>query len=569
MSIFGAAALLAAVVIAAPALADFQKGLDAYTNGDYAAALKEWKSPADQGDAHAQYGLGLLFDLGRGVPADPAQAAKWYSLAAAQELPGAQSNLAMLYAEGRGVPKDMSRADQLWLSAGKSGVVEAQFNLGLSYYRGEGVPKSYPDAAGWFQKAAEGGSVDGQYAIAEMYRIGRGVPKNIPQARLWFTKAAKAGNAAAADRLANLPPDSGGSGAVALGPAATPPATTVPAPTLPATTPPATTASATGESVNSAAPLTPVTKTPSAGTAAASGTIDTASSGSGQLASVPAVTTPLPAAIPDTTAQPPATSATTIAPAPQPAGSSNIVTFESSGGTTVTSAAPAAGAALAPAMNSTDTGATTTVLTASGLPQPSDGGTMVTTTAGGLAEGSVTGGSRNGQIPPAGATPPGMLVPTNSDVAPTTKVQIQTGATTADTGPPVIPPAKSAGAINLGLPIGGGTGGTVAPAPAPDVNVASIPADTATTGGSDVYRVWIGTFKTENDALIYWGQELQRFPDLLKQLKLVIRQVDLGASQGIWYRVLGGPFGSRESADNLCGAIKSRSPLDECRVILN
>ncbi len=562
--IFGAVTLLAVMLMAAPALADFQKGLDAYSNGDYATALKEWKSPADQGDAHAQYGLGLLYDLGRGVPVDPAQAAKWYGLAAAQDLPGAQSNLAMLYAEGRGVPKDMGQADQLWLSAGKSGVVEAQFNLGLSYYRGEGVPKSYPDAAGWFQKAAEGGSVDGQYAIAEMYRIGRGVPKNISQARLWFTKAAKAGNAAAADRLANLPPDAGGSGGVAVGPVATPPATTMPAPA-----PPAPTTLATGESVNSAAPLTPVTKTPDSAATGASGTL-LSSSGSGQLASVPGITTPLPTPVPDSTAQPPATSMASVAPSAQPAGSSNppassdVVTFDSSAGTTVTSTAPAP----VPALNSTDNGATTTVLTASGLPQPSGGGTMVTTTAGGMSEGSVTGGSRNGQIP-SGASAPGMMVPSNSDVSPTTRVQIQTGASTVDTGPPAIPPAKSTGAINLGLPIGGGTAGTVAPAPAAGVSVASIPADTATTGGGDVYRVWIGTFKTENDALIYWGQELQRFPDLLKPLKLVIRQVDLGASQGIWYRVLGGPFGSRDGADDLCGAIKSRSPLDECRVILN
>src|SRR5579862_8021143 len=86
--IFGAVTLLAVMLMAAPSLADFQKGLDAYSNGDYAAALKEWKSPADQGDAHAQYGLGLLYDLGRGVPVDPAQAAKWYGLAAAQDLAG-------------------------------------------------------------------------------------------------------------------------------------------------------------------------------------------------------------------------------------------------------------------------------------------------------------------------------------------------------------------------------------------------------------------------------------------------------------------------------------------------
>jgi len=574
---FGAAALLSVALLATPALADYQKGLDAYDGGDYATALKEWKVTAEQGDARSQHGLGLLYDLGRGVPVDPAQAAKWYGLAAAQNLPDSESNLALLYAEGRGVPKDMSRADQLWLAAGKSGDVAAQFNLGLSYYRGEGVPKSFPDAAGWFRQAAEGGSVDGQYAIAEMYRLGRGVPKNLTEARRWFTKAAKAGNAAAADRLANLPPDPNAPGAnpggqAALGPVNPPPAQ-----------PPA----SNGESVNAAAPLSAVTKTPDVSAGSDTGTAGTGTSAgtsSTQLATVPGINAPIPATtdtttlpattVPDTTvattaSQQAATSMTAIAPAPS--GSSNIVTFDSTG---------TAGSGSAPLTTSTDTGSTT-VLTASGLPQvsgnPASGNTMVTTTAGGMSEGTVSSGSRNGQIPPANtANAPGMLVPTNSDVSPTTRVQIQTGATTVDQGPPVVPPAKTSGAINLGLPIGG-SATAAAPATAPattpvtstDLTVASIPAGTDTAGAGDVYRVWIGTFKTENDALIYWGQELQRFPDLLKPLRLVVRQVDLGGSQGIWYRVLGGPFGTREAADNLCNGMKSRSPLDECRVVLN
>jgi hypothetical protein len=191
-----------------------------------------------------------------------------------------------------------------------------------------------------------------------------------------------------------------------------------------------------------------------------------------------------------------------------------------------------------------------------------------TVTAGGLAGGSVGGGSRNGQIPPANvASANGMLVPTNSDVSPTTKVQIQTGVP-IDSAPAVPPPAKTAGAIDLGLPLdgsGGSVAGTAA-APAGSVNVASIPEGTTT---SDAYRVWIGTFKTENDALIFWAQELQRFPDLMKSLKLTIRQVDLGGSQGIWYRVLGGPFGNRQGADQLCNNIKARSPSDDCRVVIN
>ena len=72
----GAAVLLATSLVASPALADFQKGLDAYSSDDYTTALKEWRASADQGDARSQYGLGLLYDLGRGVQVDPTQAAR-------------------------------------------------------------------------------------------------------------------------------------------------------------------------------------------------------------------------------------------------------------------------------------------------------------------------------------------------------------------------------------------------------------------------------------------------------------------------------------------------------------
>ena len=46
----GAAALLAALA-AAPALADVKAGVDAWSRGDYAAAVREWEAPAA---AHAR-----------------------------------------------------------------------------------------------------------------------------------------------------------------------------------------------------------------------------------------------------------------------------------------------------------------------------------------------------------------------------------------------------------------------------------------------------------------------------------------------------------------------------------
>lgn len=64
-----------------PAVADFKKGADAYQKGDYASAFKEWKTLAEQGDATAQYVVGMLYALGEGVPIDLVRSYMWESLA--------------------------------------------------------------------------------------------------------------------------------------------------------------------------------------------------------------------------------------------------------------------------------------------------------------------------------------------------------------------------------------------------------------------------------------------------------------------------------------------------------
>ncbi len=76
---------LVVVLVAAPAWAgDVQAGVEAYNRGDYATALKEWRPLAEQGDALAQYNLGVMYFMGRGVPQDNVQAHMWLNLAAAQ-----------------------------------------------------------------------------------------------------------------------------------------------------------------------------------------------------------------------------------------------------------------------------------------------------------------------------------------------------------------------------------------------------------------------------------------------------------------------------------------------------
>ncbi len=79
-----AATLLVAFM--ATAQADFQDGMAAYKRGDYATALREFRSLAEQGNAETQYGLGLMYAKGLGVPQDYVQAHMWSNVAAAQGL---------------------------------------------------------------------------------------------------------------------------------------------------------------------------------------------------------------------------------------------------------------------------------------------------------------------------------------------------------------------------------------------------------------------------------------------------------------------------------------------------
>jgi hypothetical protein len=66
--------------------ADFQAGLQAYRRGDYATALEELLSLAEQGNPTAQYRLGVMYDSGFGVAQDYAEAMKWYRLAAESRM---------------------------------------------------------------------------------------------------------------------------------------------------------------------------------------------------------------------------------------------------------------------------------------------------------------------------------------------------------------------------------------------------------------------------------------------------------------------------------------------------
>ena len=111
--------------------ADFQAGLDAYKRGDYEAALKEFRLAAEQGDAQAQFKLGVMYDEGQGVAQDFREAVPWFRQAAEQGHALAQNNLGVVYGKGQGVKQDYVIAHKWTNLASMQGYENAIKNLGF------------------------------------------------------------------------------------------------------------------------------------------------------------------------------------------------------------------------------------------------------------------------------------------------------------------------------------------------------------------------------------------------------------------------------------------------------
>jgi hypothetical protein len=117
--------------------------------------FEENRSKAEQGNAVAQYNLGIFYWKGQGVTEDWAEAAKWSRKAAEQGHPAAQAFLADRLLRGYGVTikKDEAEAVKWYLRAAEQNYAEAQNSLGYCYLWGKGVPTNIVEACKWFNLA--------------------------------------------------------------------------------------------------------------------------------------------------------------------------------------------------------------------------------------------------------------------------------------------------------------------------------------------------------------------------------------------------------------------------------
>jgi uncharacterized protein len=159
-----AIAAFALAIAGAPALADVKAGVDAWSRGEYEAAVKQWRDPALKGDADAQFNMGQAYKMGRGVKADLNVALDWYKRAAAQgHLQAADSYGHLLHYQGK-IPESLPYLQ----ASAERGDPRAQYLLGTELFNGVHIGKDWVRAYALMTRASSAGMAPASRSLAQM-----------------------------------------------------------------------------------------------------------------------------------------------------------------------------------------------------------------------------------------------------------------------------------------------------------------------------------------------------------------------------------------------------------------
>lgn len=148
----------------APAIADVKAGVDAWSTGNFEQAVREWRDPAKNGDADAQFNLGQAYKLGRGVKQDLGIAADWYLRAARQGHLQASDSLGHLYHYQGKVKEALPYLEP----SSARGEPRAQYLLATELFNGVNMPKDWVRAYALMTRASASGLAPASRNLAEM-----------------------------------------------------------------------------------------------------------------------------------------------------------------------------------------------------------------------------------------------------------------------------------------------------------------------------------------------------------------------------------------------------------------
>ena len=132
----------------------FQHALFLNDSGRSEEAFQLMKQTADAGHTRAQFNTGVFYAQGHGVKQDYGMAVIYYSMAAMLGDRDANYNLGLLFYLGKGVEQpDYNKAVSYYTTAALLGDYLAMAALSYCYRNGKGVEKDEEEAAKWTKEA--------------------------------------------------------------------------------------------------------------------------------------------------------------------------------------------------------------------------------------------------------------------------------------------------------------------------------------------------------------------------------------------------------------------------------
>ena len=187
---------------------DLKQGRDAYARGDYGRARDAFQRSSEEGNMVADWYLGHMYRLGRGVPADTAISYSYFQRVSDQFNPDEQDPYRlriMVDAKIRvaddlrlGIPSAKLKANpqaaaRTYLQmATNYGHPRAFYGLGVMNIEGEGVKENPQQGLKWLNAAVRKHSAEAAAYLGELCAKGDIVPQDDTKALTWYLVAAQA-----------------------------------------------------------------------------------------------------------------------------------------------------------------------------------------------------------------------------------------------------------------------------------------------------------------------------------------------------------------------------------------
>jgi uncharacterized protein len=184
---------------------DFKVARRAYRDGNYSRAHEYFQKASEDGNVTADWYLGHMYRLGRGVPVDPSVAYTYYSRVAEAYDPDEPDKTRLRIAvdselriaiyqrvgvPGAGIAADPQRSARTFLRlASGYGHPLAMYALGEMNISGDGLQKNPQQGLKWLMAAARKRNPEAEALLGDIYEVGKYVRSDETRSLMWYMLA--------------------------------------------------------------------------------------------------------------------------------------------------------------------------------------------------------------------------------------------------------------------------------------------------------------------------------------------------------------------------------------------